>query len=105
MLHASCNALRISFASARNGEIHKTLSWQLAVSVGSGFNELLNPSSSFRSPSSFLLTITDLQGREIYSSELNSLTTEINISDFASGMYVVKVQMDGEEVIEKFIKN
>ncbi len=84
------------------------------VSGESGFTLYPNPANDklniqietqFLSTFSFLLTITDLQGREIYTTNLNSLTTEINISDFASGMYFVKVNFDGEEMIEKFIKN
>ena len=92
---------------------------ELSVVNGeSGFTIYPNPvndklniqiNSQLLSPFSFLLTITDLEGREIYSSELNSLTTEINISDFASGMYFVKVIPiaigRGEEMIGKFIKN
>ncbi len=65
--------------------------------------------SQLLSPFSFLLTITDLEGRIIFTSELNSLSTEIHISEFASGMYFVKVVPidNGREIqmIEKFIKN
>jgi hypothetical protein len=88
---------------------------ELSVVNGeSGFTIYPNPAndklniqinSNFFSPFSFLLTITDLQGREIYTTQLNSLTTEINISDFASGMYFVKVKLNDVEMIEKFIKN
>jgi hypothetical protein len=83
------------------------------VNGESGFTIYPNPAndklniqinSQLLSPLSFLLTITDLEGRIIYSSELNSPTTEINISDFASGMYFVKVYIDGKELTEKFIK-
>jgi hypothetical protein len=55
-----------------------------------------NPSENFLSieglPTNATIQITDLNGRLLYSaSELNSNTHNVNMSNLASGMYLLKV--------------
>ncbi len=62
-------------------------------------SQLIAPHSS--------IIITDLEGQMIYSSQINSPTTEINISDFASGLYFMRIVSanygTGGEMTAKFI--
>lgn len=51
------------------------------------------------------ITIVDLNGRLVYqSNEVNSSKTEINLSDFTPGFYMVRVQVDGQIITRKIVK-
>ena len=76
----------------------------LSIYPNPAIDNLIISINSFITDQSSLI-ITDISGRIIFTSQLNSPTTEINISDFASGMYFVKIYTEVGEMIEKFIKN
>ncbi len=52
------------------------------------------------------VSIFDVTGKKIFSNSVNSLTTEINISDLSSGLYFVSLKQNGKNIgYQKLIKN
>ncbi len=51
-----------------------------------------------------LLILTDVSGKTIAQNHLTSSATEIDISNYPSGIYFVKMIIDEKQLIEKFIK-
>ncbi len=51
------------------------------------------------------ITIHDLLGREIFSKEFNAAQCQINITNWNSGVYLVKIKTDEGEVVKKVAKN
>ncbi len=52
------------------------------------------------------VTIFDITGKQIMSNSVNSITTEINISDLSSGLYFVALEQNGKTLgYQKLIKN
>jgi uncharacterized delta-60 repeat protein len=49
--------------------------------------------------------IYDLQGRNILQNQLNSLSYEIDISDLSPGIYILKLDCRGKNMIRKFVKD
>ena len=49
------------------------------------------------------ISICDLSGKNILQLEFKSTETEIDVSNFASGIYFVKVIVDGNHVVQKLI--
>jgi len=50
------------------------------------------------------LSIYDIQGKLLLQQEINQQQTELNISSFAKGFYVVKVRNDLDRMVSKFVK-
>lgn len=48
--------------------------------------------------------IYDLQGREIKSGFVKNETTEINVSSLQVGLYLISFEVDGRQLVERFIK-
>jgi trimeric autotransporter adhesin len=65
----------------------------LSVSIGRNFT-------------SGILTITDITGKCIVHQQINTPQTnlQLDVSNFASGMYFIQIQNEGEQYIGKFIK-
>jgi hypothetical protein len=55
-------------------------------------------------PQNSTIYIYDLQGQLLMQQRLQQQQTELNISQFAKGIYVVKVNNDKESLVSKFIK-
>lgn len=88
-----------------------------------GTNDLANASTAisvFPNPGSDVITISfgetvvttaeivfyNILGEEVYSSSLaNTNSSTIDISKFASGIYMMEVNLNGEKIIRKVIKN
>jgi hypothetical protein len=51
------------------------------------------------------ITVIDLSGREVFSKNINSGTATINVSDFNSGIYLVKVQSQKGTSVQKLQVN
>jgi len=51
------------------------------------------------------LTITDISGKKVFFSRINSDLNRINIQKFHSGIYIVRIISEGKIYTEKFIKN
>ncbi len=51
---------------------------------------------------SYNLIITDVSGRVVLN-ELNSETTEVNLSSFERGIYVIKIEQEGNTLIKKIV--
>ncbi|MFI5172856.1 MAG: T9SS type A sorting domain-containing protein [Chitinophagales bacterium] len=49
------------------------------------------------------LTITDLSGKTLSEINIKSPETEIDVSDYASGIYFVRIIIEGERVVKKII--
>ncbi|MBL7749530.1 MAG: T9SS type A sorting domain-containing protein, partial [Chitinophagaceae bacterium] len=85
------------------------------LSVATGINENTNPGgvSVFPNPSSGLLNLRvmkfenanirvfDILGQEIHNSRMSDINTQIDLSNFAKGLYVVKVEGNGFNYSEK----
>jgi hypothetical protein len=52
-----------------------------------------------------LIRVLDVQGREVYSSTVNTKQAEVNLSNFATGLYFVRVVTVEGETIMELIKN
>ncbi len=50
------------------------------------------------------IIIRDLQGRALRTYEVNDLRNVLNISDLASGLYLIQMEMDGKTVSRKIVK-
>ncbi len=70
---------------------------KLNIEIGTGNQELGTKTNS-------AIVITDVTGKIISSSEIKTSTTQINISNYAVGMYFITVTVDGIQFTEKFIK-
>ncbi len=54
----------------------------------------------------YSFTILNQLGQTVYESEiLNADLTKINVDDFASGIYYVQLNADGNQAVKKFVKN
>jgi hypothetical protein len=49
------------------------------------------------------LWVVDIQGKVLYNAPITSINTLLNLSDFTKGIYVFKIQHNGEQVIVKKI--
>lgn len=73
------------------------------------FNLFPNPANSqitvqlSDDSTSYELEIYDVSGKKVYASEIQS-TTNINVSDFASGAYLVKLTSDNNSSVVRFVK-
>ncbi len=84
----------------RNGELN---SGELIVYPNPASNEIIISVGALITPHSSLI-ITDLAGKIIYQNELTAEETIINVSDYASGIYFVQLNINGEFISDKFIK-
>ena len=50
------------------------------------------------------LTVYDLSGRLILNKNLDSSLTNLNVSGFATGVYLFKIKTDKGEVIKRIVK-
>lgn len=50
------------------------------------------------------LSVFDVLGKEIYHEELNSLKSNINISKWNSGVYLVRIATDTDSQTKRFVK-
>lgn len=50
------------------------------------------------------LSVFDVLGKEIYTAELSSLQSKINISKWNSGVYLVRIATDTESQTKRFVK-
>jgi hypothetical protein len=48
--------------------------------------------------------IYDLTGKEVHSTKVNDMSASVDMSHYVSGIYFVKVSIDGAEEILKIIK-
>ena len=74
-----------------------------------GFSIYPNPTSGVVSIKSKQLNNTkvsvyDLNGRALFSKSLNGTSSEINISNLASGVYLLKVQDENSEFVKRIVK-
>lgn len=81
------------------------------IPIAIGMEIYPNPSSdkiTVLSPQSAVgdasIIITDISGKIIYQNELTAEETTIDISNYASGIYFVKINLIGEIVTNKFVK-
>ncbi|MCX6230453.1 MAG: T9SS type A sorting domain-containing protein [Bacteroidetes bacterium] len=51
-----------------------------------------------------IIYIYDIQGQLILQQTINDKETELNISSFAKGVYVIKVNNDKQRIVSKFVK-
>lgn len=51
------------------------------------------------------LSIFDIQGKQLLYQNITEVKTELDISSFAKGIYIIKVQSDKEILQSKFVKN
>ena len=54
-------------------------------------------------PVGSIISITDINGKEIYYEQVNKNQTKINTSDFVNGVYFVHVSNNEYSSIQKFI--
>jgi hypothetical protein len=51
-----------------------------------------------------VISIYDIQGQLILQQAINEKQTELNISNFAKGLYIVKLNNDRLRLVSKFVK-
>ena len=49
------------------------------------------------------LWVVDIQGKVLYNAPITSINTLLNLSDFTKGIYVFKIQHNGEQVVKKIV--
>ena len=64
---------------------------------------ILSINNQFNINSSSYISISDLSGKIISQSIIHSEQTEIDISDYADGIYFVKVIIEGNQFVQKLI--
>ena len=74
-----------------------------------GFSIYPNPTSGIVSIKSKQLnrakvTVYDLNGRALFNKNLNGTSSEINMSNLASGIYLLKVQVENGEFVKRIVK-
>lgn len=81
------------------------------TSIGNPFNLKFypNPASNFVTitsiPNGSTLRITDLTGKLVYSSVINSTQEIVSTADFVNGIYFVQVENNGSVTNKKFVVN
>lgn len=50
------------------------------------------------------ISIVDISGKQLLSKEINALISEVDIADLSSGIYLLKVQIEGDSALFKFLK-
>jgi hypothetical protein len=50
------------------------------------------------------VSVCDMQGKVLLHENIQQLITEINISNFAKGIYIIKVNNENESMVNKFVK-
>ena len=66
-------------------------------------NIILSIDNQFNINSSTYISICDLSGKYILQREIKSSETEIDVSEFTTGFYFVKVIIDGMQFMQKLI--
>ncbi len=94
-----------------------TFSKDFVISIGdvTSVNELQNSYNIYPNPTTGIFNlntveninveITDITGKTIYSSDVNSKTTKIDISAQPKGIYFLKIKSDSQTISEKIILN
>lgn len=49
------------------------------------------------------LWVVDIQGKVLYNAPITSINTLLNLSDFTKGIYVFKIQHNGEQIVKKIV--
>ena len=107
-LDQDVNAVKAFYESGTASScVATSLSEQLETNA---FKMYPNPASSVITVSSLQsksakIEITDVYGKVLLSTNIgNRESTQIDISTFASGIYFVKVSLEGKSVVQKFIR-
>ena len=93
----------------------------IAITEGTGVNEMLKETalSVFPNPSYGYLNIElasyngatvdmmmyDLRGKEVMTRQLKSAQTTLDLVDLGAGVYVIRLEAEGETITRKFVKN
>jgi hypothetical protein len=110
----SANLIGISFDNFGSGFNIDDLKISLPVASAEDFNSNVfnlypNPANDVLNINSELeeiklLSIADLNGRIVKSLEVNQTSSQINVSDLASGTYFVTITSEEGNTVKKFIK-
>ena len=74
-----------------------------------GFSFYPNPTNSMvsiknRQLKNAAVTVYDLNGRALINKNINNTLSEINISNLASGVYLLKIQVENSEFVKRIVK-
>jgi hypothetical protein len=81
-----------------------TLTKNLKVYPNPATNSLTLNLSQMQQQQNASLSIYDIQGKQLLQQNISEAQTQINISNFAKGIYIVKLQTDKETLQSKFVK-
>ena len=90
----------MSFA---NG-INETTPKQITLYPNPATNTLTLNLSQLQKLQNASLSIYDIQGKQLLQQNITDTQTQIDISSFAKGIYIVKLQTDKETLQSKFVK-
>ena len=92
----------LSFSTFNN--IPQNNIYQLSLYPNPATNTLTLTLSQLQQLQNATVSIYDIQGEQLLHQNITEMQTQINISSFAKGIYIVKLQTDKETLQSKFVK-
>ena len=85
-------------------DVRRSLEWQVSIYPNPTKGHLVVKILNFTDGHNGTLAIYTTSGQEVLSSRISSESTELDLSSYSNGVYIMRIRIDGEDKSWKIIK-